>query len=170
MDIFGILGSIAPTLGKAISGDMGGAVNEALKAFGIQSGNKDDLEKALKAATPEQLAELKKLDLDYQKRLAELDIDLEKIYAEDKASARNMYIQTKDRLVPVLASLLILGAFLITGALFYVQIPPENKDTLFMVLGIVIGYTGNVVTFYFGSSNGSQKKNEIISKMSNLKT
>lgn len=166
MDIFSILGSVAPTLGKAISGNTGGAINEALKAFGIQSGDKSDLEKSLKTATPEQLAELKKIDTDYQKRLAELNIDLERIYANDRASARTMYTQTRDILVPLLASVLILGTFLITWALFYIQIPPDNKDTLFMVLGIVIGYGGNVVTFYFGSSNGSHKKNEIISKMS----
>ena len=169
MDVFSILGSVAPTLGKAISGDMGGAVNEALKAFGIVSGDKGALEKALKSATPEQLAELKRIDSDYQKRLAELDIDLEKIYADDRASARIMYSQTRDVLVPILASILILGTFLITWALFRIQIPPDNKDTLFMVLGIVIGYGGNVVTFYFGSSNGSQRKNEIISRISGSK-
>ena len=166
MDVFSVLGSVAPTLGKAISGDMGGAVNEALKAFGIESGDKSDLENALTGATPEQLAELKKIDTDYQKRLAELNIDLEKIYADDRSSARTMSTETRDILVPILASVLIIGTFLITWALFRIQIPPDNKDTLFMVLGVVIGYSGNVVTFYFGSSNSSQKKNEIISRIS----
>lgn len=166
MDVFALLGQVAPTLYKAVTGDVGGAVQEALKAFGIDSGSKDDLAAALKKMTPEQIAELKKADITYQQRLAELNVDLEKIFVDDRVSARNMYVQTRDWLVPSLAVLLIAGAFIITASLFFVNIPDSNKDTLFMVLGIVIGYAGNVVTFYFGSSDSSQSKNKAIQNLS----
>ena len=164
MDIFKLLGAIAPTISKAITGNIGGAVEEALKAFGITSGTQDDLSRALKNATPEQIAELKKIDAAYKQRLAELDVDLEKIFADDRSSARNMYMQTKDKLVPALALFLVGGAFATVVALFFVKVPDSNKDILYMSLGIVIGYASNVVTFYFGSSKSSADKNQLLLK------
>ena len=165
MDLFKLLGAVAPTLGKAISGDVGGAVGEALKAFGIDSGSKDDLEKVMKNATPEQMAELRKIDTAYQQKLAELNVDLEKIMADDRNSARQMYASTKDRLVPILACIFVLGAFGMTAALLRVSIPEMNRDIVMMAYGTIMSLAGAVANFYFGSSKSSSEKNKIISEM-----
>lgn len=169
MDVFKIFSSIAPTLHRAVTGNIGGAVQEALKAFGISDGSKDNLITALKTATPEQLAELKKIDADYQHRLVELNIDLERILLEDRKSARELYDKTGDKLVPLMAIGLLLGTFTLTAALLVVNIPTNNKDIVNIVLGVVIGYSSNVVTFYFGSSKSSSEKNAIMASMAKSK-
>ena len=61
----GVLGAVAPTIGTALGGPMGGmAMNMVSQALGCKNTPKD-VEKAVQNATPEQLVELKKLDNDF---------------------------------------------------------------------------------------------------------
>jgi hypothetical protein len=53
---------------------------------------------------------------------------------------------------------LILLLFGIVVALFIKTIPVENENTLYMVLGMVLGFVGAVITFHRGSSQGSKEK------------
>jgi len=50
----------------------------------------------------------------------------------------------------------------IVWALISKVIPPENKEALIHVLGIVEGSVTAIVMFYYGSSKGSQKKDEAL--------
>ena len=60
-----IIGSVAPTIGTALGGPMGSmAANMVAEALGCDPEPKK-IEKAIQAATPEQLAELKKIDADF---------------------------------------------------------------------------------------------------------
>lgn len=163
--MFDILGAIAPTIGKAIQGNIGGAVEEALKAFGSFSGGKKELEKLVQEATPEQLIKLKQIDREYSEKLAQIGVDLASLEVQDRKSARDMYSTINTMLVPTLAVVIMLGAFLLTIALLFIGVPPSNKDILFMVMGVVVGHASNVVSFYFGSSQGSKLKNSLISEL-----
>lgn len=58
----------------------------------------------------------------------------------------------------------LLFYFLIVRALIYYSIPVENKEPLIHVLGTLDGILAMIVGYYFGSSKGSQEKQEIISK------
>lgn len=49
---------------------------------------------------------------------------------------------------------------LVVWALIYRAIPVENKEILIHVLGIIEGAVMTIVSFYYGSSKGSQKKDE----------
>jgi len=72
----GILGAVAPTIGTALGGPMGGmAAKMIAEALGVDNDPKK-IEKAIQAATPEQLAELKKIDADFDVKMKELDVDL----------------------------------------------------------------------------------------------
>lgn len=51
-------------------------------------------------------------------------------------------------------------------SLIYVDIPTGNKEALIHVLGIIEGGVIAIVSFYFGSSKGSQKKSDTIDKLS----
>ena len=58
----GVIGAVAPTIGTALGGPMGGmAMNMVSQALGCKNTPKD-VEKAVQNATPEELAELKKID------------------------------------------------------------------------------------------------------------
>ena len=63
-----VIGAVAPTLGTALGGPMGGmAANMISEVLGCKNDPKD-IQKALAEATPEQLLELKKVESDFEIR------------------------------------------------------------------------------------------------------
>lgn len=163
-----ILGAIVPTLGKAIMGDFGGALNEGLKAFGISSsGNsvkdRDAFDEALKVATPEQLKELKRIEHEYKIRMKEAQIDINKIFLSDRASAREMRVKTNSYVSDFVGVAIIAGFF---GVLFLFFMNPTIVNR---ALDIMLGSLGTMATavvgFYYGSSNSSRSKDDKIATM-----
>jgi hypothetical protein len=89
-----------------------------------------------------------------------LALDFEKLAVEDRKSARDMQAATKSFMPAVLATGVTLGFFGIISALMlgYAQ----KSDELLMMLGSLgTAWTG-IIAFYFGSSAGSQKKDELL--------
>lgn len=64
----------------------------------------------------------------------------------------------------VLALLVILIGAGIAAALVFVTIPDANESILNIGLGIILGWGGAGVQFYFGSSDGSEHKSELLSQ------
>lgn len=61
--------------------------------------------------------------------------------------------------------LFILGLALgIVAGLFLLPIPAGNAEVALVVLGVAIGWAGNVVQFHFGTSEGSKSKTALMSK------
>jgi hypothetical protein len=61
-----ILGSVAPTIGAALGGPVGGAAGSVIASVLGVPNEPAAIERAVKAATPAQLAELKRAELDFQ--------------------------------------------------------------------------------------------------------
>ncbi|OJA90634.1 hypothetical protein BGV71_06035 [Burkholderia ubonensis] len=140
----------------------------------------------LSGATPEQLAALRRADQDYAAKMAELGfkdrealaqlaVQEEQAYLADAQDARHANAANERVFwlgVAVLATFAgvcfgaLWGAYaLLTGAL-----PVMNAAVVGMVsgfIGTVIGYVAanatQVVSFYFGSSKGSELKSEAMS-------
>jgi hypothetical protein len=166
MDIFGLI----PTLGKAIAGDIGGAVQEGLKALGIEpTGNDDEdkkiWEKAASRPTPEQIVRLKEADLQYKKDLSDKKLKIEELVVDTVKGSQAMYVATKDKTVPTLAFISAFGFIGMIIALFTVPVPEDNKGMIHTLVGNVFGLVAAVYTFYFGSSKGSQDKDDKIARM-----
>lgn len=70
----------------------------------------------------------------------------------------------RDLFVAFLALLITLAFFVFIAALFLVALPPGNKDVIMLAAGILFGAVGTVVGFYFGSSQGSKDKSQIIDR------
>ena len=86
-----IIGAVAPTIGTALGGPMGSmAANMVAEALGCEPEPKK-IEAAVQAATPEQLAELKKIDKDFEVRMKELDVDLYALETQDIQDARGKF-------------------------------------------------------------------------------
>ncbi len=64
-----------------------------------------------------------------------------------------------------LACVVVAGFFALLFILGYTDIPKENKDLLNMLLGAWITSFTTVITYYFGSSKSSSRKDETINKM-----
>lgn len=119
-------------------------------------------------ASPEQLATLKQIDDQFALQMKTLDIqsvdDLEKVAADDRASARNMQIQTKSRLPGILAILITLGFFGLLALAVFHPMPSSSQKTLDIMTGTLGTAWVMVVTYYFGSSAGSDRKTELLAE------
>jgi hypothetical protein len=159
-----IVGAVAPVLGTALGGPMGGAAAKSIATalLGKPDATETELEQAVKNATPEQLAQLKKLDHDFKIRMEELGLDLERINQQAVADARAREIAVKDKIPAILAIGVTLGYFGVLGYILNFGLPPNGGDALLVMLGALGGAWGAVITYYFGSSAGSAKKNEML--------
>jgi uncharacterized membrane protein len=68
----------------------------------------------------------------------------------------------KDIFMMVLAVVIVLCVLLTTILLMKWQVPGENKDALYLVLGALLGSFTMVVSYFFGSSKGSSDKTELL--------
>ena len=151
----GILGAVAPTIGTALGGPMGGmAANMVAEALGCDPEPKK-IEQAIQAATPEQLAELKKIDADFDIKMKELDVDLFALETADIQSARGMF--SKDWTARIIG-ITVVGGFMGYIFLVTIQPPEQNSEALInLVLGYLGGLASAIISFYFGASNTSNK-------------
>ncbi len=62
------------------------------------------------------------------------------------------------------AAVMAVGAFLVV-ALMFVPVPEGNRDFVYTLTGLLLGWGGAVVQFYFGTSEGSVAKSEQIDRM-----
>lgn len=164
MNLKKILGTVAPFLGTMIGGPFGAAAGKLVGQvlLGNENASEAEIEKALASATPEQLVELRRVDADYKTKMAELGIDEQKIAAMDRDSARQREMVTKDKIPAVLALLLTFGFF---GVLAMMMLYPIQQGTQ-GVIEVMLGSLGtawiSVITYYFGSSYGSQIKTQLL--------
>ena len=146
-----VVGAVAPTLGSALGGPMGGmAMNLIAEKLGVPN-NPQSVEKAIENATPEQMIELKKAEQAFDLQMKELDVDVFKMEVADGQDARKHF--SKDWTARIMG-LSVIGGFL--GYIFLVtlQPPEQNSEALInLVLGYLGGLASAIISFYFGASN-----------------
>lgn len=151
-----IVGAVAPTLGTAIGGPMGGmAANMIADVLGVPNDQKS-IETAIQNATPEQMLELKKAEQAFEVQMKELDVDVFELEVADKQNARSMF--SKDWTARIIGIATIAG-FL--GYIFLVtlQPPEQNSEALInLVLGYLGGLASAIISFYFGASHSPDKE------------
>lgn len=166
------LKKLAPFLASALTlgGPLGTMASSAITAaLGAKPGTKVDDVLASLTKTPmseEQMAAVQAAENDFQLKMKALNIqsidDLEKMADDDRASARNREIQVKDHTPAALAGIITTGFF---GTLWFVfghGVKPEAHDLALTMVGVLgTAWTG-VVSYYFGSSRGSDEKTNII--------
>ncbi|NBR39230.1 MAG: hypothetical protein EBT93_07405 [Alphaproteobacteria bacterium] len=150
-----VIGAMAPTLGQAMGGPLGGMAGKVIAgALGCDP-NPAAIDKAIQEATPEQLAQIRAADLDFKQKIAELEVDLFALETADKQDARSHF--AGDWVPKVFAILALAGCF---SYIFLVtlQPPDANSDTIVsLVLGNMFGVLGAIVSFYFGASHSGKK-------------
>ena len=146
-----VIGAIAPTLGTALGGPMGGMAAKMISdVLGVPN-NPKAIEKAMANATPEQMLELKKVEQDFEVKMKELEVDVFKLETEDIQDARGKF--SKDWTARIMG-IVVVGGFM--GYIFLVtlQPPEQNSEALInLVLGYLGGLASAIISFYFGASN-----------------
>jgi len=151
-----LIGAVAPTIGTALGGPMGNmAANMVADALGCEPTPKK-IEQAVQQATPEQLAEIKKIAADFEIKMKELDVDLYALETKDIQDARGKF--SKDWTARIIG-VTVVGGFM--GYIFLVtlQPPEQNSEALInLVLGYLGGLASAIISFYFGASNTKDKE------------
>ena len=151
----GLVGSLAPTLGAALGGPVGGAAASMLADVLGCDPVPQKIERALAQATPEQLAEIKKAELDFEVRMKELEVDVFALETKDIQNARESFSEDWTARAIALLSIVLFG-----GYVLLVTIQPADDNDL-NVVNLVPGYLGgivsSVVSFYFGASKSGSK-------------
>ena len=83
----GILGALAPTLGAAVGGPLGGQAGQILsQVLGVPN-NPKSIEQAMSNITAEQMVELKKAEKGFEVQMKELDVDIYALEVYDRKDA-----------------------------------------------------------------------------------
>lgn len=176
MDWKNIVGTVAPVLGAALGGPLGGAAVEVIaNAIGLSDKTESAIKDALSGTTPEQLLAIKKADQDFAVRLQELGLkkeelsfgqekDMAQIAATDRDSARKREMTVGDHTARNLAYLVTLGFFSVLGVLMFADVSTHNESILYVMLGALGAAWSGVIAYYFGSTSSSKMKTELLAK------
>jgi len=158
------LKQIAPTIATALGGPLAGlAVDAISKAVGIDP---KDVTKTIAEGklTADQIAQIKTAEMAMAARAQEMGLDFEKIAVDDRKSARQMQATTQSWIPGIMAIAVTIGFFGILIGLMTEHF--KTSDALMLMLGSLgTAWTG-IIAFYFGSSAGSQKKDELLHQSS----
>ena len=161
--LISLLKNVAPVLATAVAGPAGGAaVGWLASKLGVPDATVEGITEAL-TGNPEMTMKLKELDLEY----AKMD-------AQDRDSARQAYAQVATSehatkldkaVVPLLALGTVALAFLFIGILIFIDVASDQQQMIIFALGFITSSAGQVLSFYFGSSQGSKDKTKEIEGM-----
>ena len=149
--IKGLIGTLAPTIGKALGGPLGGAAAQTIaNVLGCKADEKS-IEQAVQNASPEQLAEIKKAEFDFQARMKELDVDVFKLETDDIQNARMAFKGDWTPKFIAVACVLFFGGYI---ALVTLQDPANTDNGIVnLVLGYLGGIVSSIISFYYGASH-----------------
>jgi xanthosine utilization system XapX-like protein len=156
------LEQIAPTIATALGGPLAGmAVSAVSKAIGVSP---EEVQNVIQSGKMDatQVAALQQAELELKKQAQQMGLDFAKLSNEDRASARSMQTSVKSFIPPTLSILVTVGFFGILVGLMLQKF--QTSDALMLMLGSLgTAWTG-IIAFYFGSSAGSQAKDELLHK------
>lgn len=161
------LKAIAPSLGTALLGPLGGAAAAFLAdKLGIEGKTIEAVTDVLQSGrmTPDQIASIKLAEVEFQKFLLTNKIDLVKLEVQDRQGARDMQVVTHSKIPGVLAIIIVGGFFGILIAMMLGVLHVSDQSSLLILLGALSAGFGGVLSFYFGSSHGSQNKDVLLAK------
>jgi len=154
-----LLKNVAPGLATMVAGPLGGAAVSAIaKKLGVED-------------TVEAVAQAIKSDPDAALKLREIDLKEIELADKDRDSARNReaaianseHAPTINKIVtPVLALGVTALSFILFAILIFVDVKENAKDILIYILGVLSAAVTQILSYYFGSSQGSKDKSDEI--------
>jgi len=176
--------TFAPALAGALLGPAGSVVTTAAvsiltSALGLSADATPEQVDALITDSPEIRVEIIKANQAFIIRQEEIALERFKTAVADIQDARgNVTDQVKatgkrDPNLYFLAWLTVIGFFVLAGTLLYFSYQgkpiQDSTGVLFMLFGALVAKFGTVYDFFFGSSSGSQSKDERLANSTPLK-
>jgi CDP-diglyceride synthetase len=150
-DLLKLLSNVAPALATVVAGPAGGlAVSAIARKFGVE----DTVESVAKAIAGDPEAALKLAQIDMANIADARDMQKVALQQDDVFSKRfTMYLTT----------FWSVAAVVYIGFITFADIPMSNVRFADTILGFILGTViATVLNFWFGSSEGSKRKAEIL--------
>lgn len=172
------LKSLAPTLSTLITGSplAGMAASMIAEKLGLSESTVEAVQGALNgnALTSEQIASLKLAEVDMKKFMADNGLKLEELAAGDRKDARARDVEyLKNNKRNIRADVLAYGAlfaFVAAGvALFFANMPTQNRELLVYLLGALTVIVKDIYGFEFSTTRDSQKKTDLLAQAEPIK-
>jgi gas vesicle protein len=158
-----LLKTIAPLLGTALGGPLGGAAAAFIAdKLGLESKDVKAVGEALSGnkLQPDQITQIKLAEIEFEKFCKQNAIDVAKLDFDNTKDARDMQKTTRSYFPATLSSGIVVGFFGILTSMLVFEYKPT--EPLLIMLGALGAAFGAVVNFWLGSSNGSQRKDQML--------
>jgi len=164
-----IISTVAPWIGTALGGPLGGmAVSAVANALGLTDKTTDAIKQAIGGATPEQLLALKQADQAFALQMQELGFkqlsDLEAIAAGDRKDARDMQKSVRSWVPAALSCGITVGYFAVLIGMMTGRFSISDNQAMLLMLGSLSTAWVSVMAFWFGTTNSSQNKDALIAR------
>jgi hypothetical protein len=119
-------------------------------------------------------AKLETIKNSFETKVTELILEREKIHLADIADARSTYARVQEseksswmakNIMPILTMVVTVGFFGMLGYMLKYEVPESNERIMDILLGSLGTAWITMVSFYFGSSKGSEDKSKHIIDM-----
>lgn len=158
------LRSVAPGIAAAFGGPLAGAAVKILgdKLLGSPNASEEDVASALAngTLTGDQIRALREAEMSFEVEMARVDQARDGAILEDKKDARAMQVAVRSWVPAALAIFVTVGFFTILLGLMYGTLNTNNDALLIMLGSLGTAWTG-IIAYYFGSSAGSARKDEL---------
>lgn len=179
-DVLAGVGKYSSKIANVAMNPIGGGIDLVLTALGDIFGfdpktSTPDEAQAIIERDPEARMKFRMLEmqLEQQERdnARKAEIETLKSYLEDIQNARGAKVEgeratgQRDSNLYVLAWTVVAGFFGLMAVLIFVPVPADQNGVIFMLFGALATGFGQVLQFFFGSSKGSQAKDDVIGQM-----
>lgn len=112
----------------------------------------------------EKLASLKEAAMKHEEFMVEQEVkDRGNARQREVDIASNVNVPLINKIItPLLAIFVILASFILFGILIFVDVEPQSKDILIYILGVLSAADTQILSYYFGSSQGSKDKGALL--------
>ena len=159
------LKNIAPLLGTALGGPLGGAAATFIaNRLGMDNQTVEAVTQAISGGkmTPEQITQIKQAEIEFEKFCKQNAIDLEKVHAEDRGSARDLLKATGSYVPAILTFGITMGYFVVLLGMMLKQFTVADSQVMLMMLGQLGTAWGVTIAFWFGTTRNSQEKTNLL--------
>lgn len=162
-----LVSTVAPWIGTALGGPLGGAaVGAVADALGLPDKTEASIKAALSGVTPDQMLAIKNADQTFALQMQAMGFkdtaDLEAIAAGDRKDARAMQSSGHSVMPAALAIGITVGYFGVLGGMMTDVLHVKDSQALIYMLGSLNTAWTGAMAFWFGTTRESGRKTELL--------